>query len=51
MTRHLLQRFLLTLPALWFVPTLVFLMIHIVPADPVEQMLGEGRRRIERLDG
>ena len=42
MTRHILQRFLLTLPALWLVLTLVFLMIHIVPGDPVEQMLGEG---------
>lgn len=42
MGRHLLQRFLLALPALWLVLTLVFLMIHIVPGDPVEQMLGEG---------
>jgi ABC-type dipeptide/oligopeptide/nickel transport system permease component len=42
MLRYLLQRFLLTLPALWLVLTLVFLMIHIVPGDPVEQMLGEG---------
>ena len=42
MARHLLQRFLLTLPALWLVLTLVFLMIHIVPGDPAEQMLGEG---------
>ena len=42
MARHLLQRFLLTLPAVWLVLTLVFLMIHIVPGDPVEQMLGEG---------
>ncbi len=42
MVRHLLRRFLLTLPALWLVLTLVFLMIHIVPGDPVEQMLGEG---------
>jgi peptide/nickel transport system permease protein len=40
--RHLLKRFLLTLPALWLVLTLVFLMIHIVPGDPVEQMLSEG---------
>ncbi len=42
MARHLFQRFLLTLPSLWLVLTLVFLMIHIVPGDPVEQMLGEG---------
>jgi ABC-type dipeptide/oligopeptide/nickel transport system permease component len=42
MARHLLQRFLLTLSALRLALTLVFLMIHIVPGDPVEQMLGEG---------
>jgi ABC-type dipeptide/oligopeptide/nickel transport system permease component len=42
MARHILQRFLLTLPALWLVLTLVFLLIHLVPGDPVEQMLGEG---------
>src|ERR1700716_1137502 len=42
MLRYFLQRFLMTLPALWLVLTLVFLMIHIVPGDPGEQMLGEG---------
>src|SRR5260370_36775447 len=42
MVSYLLKRSLLTLPALWLVLTLVFLMIHIVPGDPVEQMLGEG---------
>ncbi|MEQ1474259.1 MAG: nickel ABC transporter permease [Candidatus Acidiferrum sp.] len=47
MLRYFLQRFLMTLPALWLVLTLVFLMIHIVPGDPVEQMLGEGAARGE----
>jgi ABC-type dipeptide/oligopeptide/nickel transport system permease component len=42
MARHILHRLLLTLPALWLVLTMVFLLIHIVPGDPVEQMLGEG---------
>jgi len=42
MARYLLKSFFLTLPALWLVLTLVFLMIHIGPGDPVEQMLGEG---------
>ena len=51
MFRHFLHRFLLTLPALWLVLTLVFLLIHIVPGDPVEQMLGEGAApgQIEQL--
>jgi ABC-type dipeptide/oligopeptide/nickel transport system permease component len=42
MLRHILQRILLALPALWLVLTLVFLLIHIVPGDPVQQMIGEG---------
>jgi len=41
MARYFLHGFLLTLPALWLVLTMVFLLIHIVPGDPVEQMLGE----------
>jgi peptide/nickel transport system permease protein len=44
MIRHVLVRLALTLPALWLVLTLVFLLIHIVPGDPVQQMLGEGAR-------
>jgi ABC-type dipeptide/oligopeptide/nickel transport system permease component len=47
MIRHLLRRVLLALPALWLVVTLVFLLIHIVPGDPVEQMLGEGTPPVE----
>jgi ABC-type dipeptide/oligopeptide/nickel transport system permease component len=51
MARHIVHRFLLTLPAVWLVLTLVFLLVHIVPGDPVEQMLGEGAApgQIEQL--
>ncbi|GGA57348.1 peptide ABC transporter permease [Edaphobacter acidisoli] len=37
-----LRRVLLTLPVVWIVVTIVFLLIHIVPGDPIVQMLGEG---------
>jgi peptide/nickel transport system permease protein len=33
---------LITLPVLWVVVSVVFLLIHLVPGDPVVQMLGEG---------
>ena len=36
------RRVLVTLPVIWLVVTVVFLLIHIVPGDPVVQMLGEG---------
>ena len=35
-------RLLSTLPVLWLVVSVVFLLIHLVPGDPVQQMLGEG---------
>ena len=41
MGRHLLHRFRAYRAGLWLVLTLVFLLIHLVPDDPVEQMLGE----------
>jgi ABC-type dipeptide/oligopeptide/nickel transport system permease component len=44
MTRRILGRLLWALPALWLIVTMVFLLIHIVPGDPVVQMLGEGAR-------
>jgi peptide/nickel transport system permease protein len=44
MIRHILLRFALALPALWLISTMVFLLAHIVPGDPVQQMLGEGAR-------
>jgi len=44
MIRYLTLRFLLALPALWLIVTIVFLLAHIIPGDPVQQMLGEGAR-------
>jgi len=40
-TRFLLRRLLLTIPVLVGVATLVFSLIHLVPGDPVQAMLGE----------
>src|SRR5260370_23129667 len=42
MLRQLLQRVLYTLPVIWLVVSLVFVLIHLVPGDPIQQMLGEG---------
>jgi ABC-type dipeptide/oligopeptide/nickel transport system permease component len=42
--RYISLRLLFALPALWLIVTMVFLLAHIVPGDPVEQMLGEGAR-------
>jgi len=41
-TRNIIKRTLTTLPVLWLVVTVVFLLIHIVPGDPIAQMLGDG---------
>jgi len=46
--RHVAVRILLALPAVWLIITMVFLLAHIVPGDPVEQMLGEGARPADK---
>jgi len=40
--RFLVRRILLTIPVLLGVATLVFSLIHLIPGDPVQSMLGEG---------
>ena len=42
MLRYLCLRVLYMLPVVWLVVSLVFLLIHLVPGDPILQMLGEG---------
>jgi ABC-type dipeptide/oligopeptide/nickel transport system permease component len=51
MAAFLVRRLALTLPVVWIVATLVFALIHIVPGDPIAQMLGEGapQPEIQRL--
>lgn len=41
MVRFLLRRLALTIPVLLGVSTLVFLLIHLIPGDPVQAMLGD----------
>src|SRR5947209_19060936 len=40
--KQILTRLALTLPVVWLVVSLVFLLIHIVPGDPILAILGEG---------
>jgi len=40
--RYVARRLLLTLPVLLGVATLVFSLIHLIPGDPAQAMLGEG---------
>ena len=42
MLHYLARRLLYMLPVVWLVVSLVFLLIHLVPGDPIAQMLGEG---------
>src|SRR5205807_6106389 len=41
MLRYLASSVLYTVPVLWLVVSVVFLLIHLVPGDPIQQMLVE----------
>jgi peptide/nickel transport system permease protein len=42
MGRYVIRRLLLTIPVLLGVATMVFSLVHLVPGDPAQSMLGEG---------
>jgi peptide/nickel transport system permease protein len=42
MLKYIGIRLLYTIPVIWLVVSVVFLLIHIVPGDPIRQMMGEG---------
>ena len=41
MLRYVATRLAYMIPVVWLVVSVVFLLIHIVPGDPIQQMLGE----------
>ncbi len=47
MIRFVLRRIAVSLPVLAIVITAIFLLIHLIPGDPVVQMLGEGAAPVE----
>jgi ABC-type dipeptide/oligopeptide/nickel transport system permease component len=48
--RYLLRRVVLTVPVLFGVATLVFALIHLVPGDPAQAMLGESAPATDLAD-
>jgi len=47
MLRYIATRLLYTIPVVWLVVSVVFLLIHVVPGDPIQQMLGEGASTVD----
>jgi ABC-type dipeptide/oligopeptide/nickel transport system permease component len=47
MLRYIIRRLLLTVPVVLGVATLVFALIHLVPGDPAQSMLGDGASETE----
>jgi peptide/nickel transport system permease protein len=45
--RYITTRLAYMLPVIWLVVSVVFLLIHLVPGDPIQQMLGEGAARAD----
>lgn len=43
-----LRRLLFMLPVVWGVSTFVFLIIHLIPGDPIDLMLGETATQVDR---
>ncbi len=48
MSRFLVRRLLLLAPVVLGVSTLVFFLIHLIPGDPVDLMLGETAQQVDR---
>ena len=48
MGNFLLRRILLLIPVLWGVATLVFLLLHFIPGDPIDLMLGDSALGTDR---
>jgi peptide/nickel transport system permease protein len=47
MIRYLFVRLAYMLPVVWLVVSVVFLLIHLVPGDPIQAMLGEGSPAVD----